>query len=71
MKQDHASHSKYPFSRIKVEDDDSLDLDEEEDSPCEDDFKEKDQKKDPKTVDGKPPYSYVAMIGKCPMSLHT
>ena len=70
MKQDHASHSKYPFSRIKVEDDDSLDLDEEEDSPSEEDFKEKDQKKDPKTVDGKPPYSYVAMIGKSILLLY-
>ena len=65
------THTKYPFSRIKVEEDDSLDLDDEEDSPSEDNNKEKDQKKDLKAVDGKPPYSYVAMIGKCLVMLHS
>ena len=49
------------FSRVKIENDESLDLDEEEDSPGEESDKEKDPKKSVKS-DGKPPYSYVAMI---------
>ena len=71
LKSSSVSHAKYPFSssRIKIEENDSLDLDDEEDSPSEDNIIEKDQKKDPKAVDGKPPYSYVAMIGKCLMIL--
>ena len=61
---DQISYAKSSFSRIKVENDDSLDHDEEEDSHDEDSDKEKDQKLDSKVVNGKPPYSYVAMIGK-------
>ena len=45
---------KSSLSRIKVENDVSLDVDEEEDSPDEDSDKEK---IDSKRVDGKPPYS--------------
>ena len=60
------SHS----SRIKMENDDSLEFDEEEDSHEEDSDKDK-ELKETKDANGKPPYSYVAMIGKCPMSLYT
>ena len=63
-KSDQASYAKSSFSRIKVENDDSLDLDEEEDSQDDDNDKEKDKKLDSKVGNGKPPYSYVAMIGK-------
>ena len=47
-----------------MENDDSLELDEEEDSHDDESDKDKDPKLDSKVVDGKPPYSYVAMIGK-------
>ena len=63
-KSDQASYGNSSFSRIKMENDDSLELDEEEDSH--DGYSEtnKDPKLDSKVLDGKPPYSYVAMIGK-------
>ena len=57
---DQASNVKSSFSRIKVEND----LDEKEDSHDDDSDKEKEQKLDSKVVNVKPPYSYVAMIGK-------
>ena len=60
-KYEQKSCDTYPFSRIKIEKDESLDLDEEEDSPGEESDKERDPKKSVKS-DGKPPYSYVAMI---------
>ena len=46
-----------------MENDDSLEFDEEEDSHEEDSDKDK-ELKETKDVNGKPPYSYVAMIGK-------
>ena len=63
-KSDLASCVRSSSSRIKLENDDCLDLDEEEDSNEEDSDKDKDIKVDSKDVNGKPPYSYVAMIGK-------
>ena len=60
-KHEQKSCDSYPLSRIKIENDESLDLDEEEDSTGEESDKEKDPKKIVKS-DGKPPYSYVAMI---------
>ena len=63
-KSEPESYVKSSFSRTKVENNDSFDLDEEEDSHDEESYKEKDQKIDSKSMDGKPPYSYVAMIGK-------
>ena len=47
-----------------MEKDDSLDLDEEEDSHGDDTDNDKRVKDKSKDVNGKPPYSYVAMIGK-------
>jgi hypothetical protein len=61
---DAKSDGNASFSRIKMENDDSLELDEEEDSHDDDSDKDKDPKLDSKVADGKPPYSYVAMIGK-------
>ena len=63
-KSDQESYGHSSFSRIKMEKDNSLELDDEEDSHDDESDKDKDPKLDSKVTDGKPPYSYVAMIGK-------
>ena len=57
------SHNKAQAFNIKLENEDSRELDDEEDSNEDFSDKEKDCKEDHKTSEGKPPYSYVAMIG--------
>ena len=62
-KSDPYPQTKDLFTRIKSENDDSLDFDGEEDSNDESVDKDREKKHDPKATEGKPPYSYVAMIG--------